>query len=265
MEKCKSGIWLRAIDDDTNTVLFWYKPCKLKGCPQCSKEIKKAHKKRIMFAMLRNPKYTWFFVTTTGKSWWHKEHKDVGLDTLPLIRATWGKFRKRLSRSMGKDVLWMRVFEKHESGVWHVHAIIGTRVEWWKHDGIGDYVTQKRPSKRKQKRKMLITKKRAYTDRRKRAIKKHWEGSGGGYQIDLQPLDTVNRARRRVGYAIKYGLKTYIEASRVLEYCRLFPKLTQVEIKSMSKLKWEYLGKVLSGAELLYWYDEDYEIEIKGA
>jgi len=215
--------------------------------------------------MLRNPKYVWFFVTTTGKSWWHKEHKDVGLDTLPLIRETWAKFRKRLARTMGKDFFWMRVYEKHESGVWHVHLIVGTQADWWKHDGIGDYVTQKRPSKRKQKRQMLITKKRAFTDRRKRAIKRHWEGSGGGYQIDLQPLNTGGKAKSKVGYVVKYAMKSYIEAQRVLELSRNFPKLTNYEGGGDSELTWVYIGKVLSGAELLSWYDEDYEIEIKGA
>lgn len=256
---CQNKIWLRRIDDKTRMVYHVKIPCGRKKCPYCANEIRKSHYKRIAHVMSHRANWHWFFISTTGKSWWHDTDDKAGI-SLEQIRAVWAKFRKRLVRKT-KDgkLLWVRVYEQHKSGVYHLHAIIGTNSEFWADSGIGEQKTVKMRSKRKQRRISVATKARIRTDKRIRWIRKAWTACGGGYQVNMTQIHNHENSLVMVGYVVKYTVKTTSGTSRVIEFCRAFPKVGE---KSPDKktYQWLLLGTPPTIGEIRQWQAMGYAV-----
>ena len=58
------------------------------------------------------------FITITCLGWQHRENM-----TLAMLMKSWPNLRKRLKRAFGK-FSYVRVFEQHKSGEFHLHALI---------------------------------------------------------------------------------------------------------------------------------------------
>jgi len=263
---CQNGVWLRARDDKNNTVIFINPPCGLKSCPHCSKTLRNKHFARVLIAMQLYPDYTWMFVTTTGRKWWRKVNDKKGI-TRGLIAHVWSKFRKRMARASPDGILWMRVYEQHKSGVWHTHAIIGCKSEWWNESGIGEHVTIAKKAKRKQKSWKIVTTKRYKTDRRTRAIRRHWFACGGGEQINMQLLTNDISGEEKIRYVVKYATKPtnnddgedVTVGIRTTDYSRNFPKFPKPTPEMI--LEWEFIGSNLSDHELNWWIEQGFKIK----
>lgn len=247
--KCPNAIWLRRVDDTHRQVIHIAVPCGRKTCKFCANEIRKSHFKRVAYTMQHRQDWKWFFVTTTGKSWWHDVDDKAGI-SLILIRKTWSKFRKRMARAMKGKMVWLRVYEQHKSGVYHVHFIVGTDNEWWRDDGMNEFKVITQKSKRKQKRKRLVTSVRLTTDRRSRWVKKHWFASGGGYQINLKEIVMGENAIAPIKYVVKYTVKSSTDTNRVVEYSRNFPKLGY---EDKTKYDWLVIGSPPTPYEIEEW------------
>jgi len=249
---CENEIWLRRIDDKNRLIIYITVPCGRKKCKFCANEMRKNHYKRIAYTMHHRPDWHWFFVTTTGKSWWHKVDDKAGI-SLVQIRKVWAKWRKRLARSVGKSkLIWLRVYEQHEDGVYHCHIIFGTDAQWWAEDGIAEKKIVKLKAKRRQKRKVLVTEARIKTDRRSRWVKTHWEDAGGGYQIHLKEIHMNENAKTPIRYVVKYAVKSATDTSRVIEYSRNFPKLNPVP-EDKIKYQWLMIGTRPTAHEIAQW------------
>lgn len=265
--ECPNKIWLRRIDDKKRQVIHVAPPCNRKSCKFCGNEMRKAHFKRIAYVMTHRTDWQWFFIATTGKSWWHKVDDKAGI-SLVQIRKTWAKWRKRLARKASPNpVLYFRVYEQHESGVYHLHAIIGVKNDFWSSSGIGEYKTVKNPVKRKQKRKYSVTKARIKTDRRMRWVRQSWRECGGGYQIHIKQIFVNENATIHIKYVIKYILKSSTETSRLGEYSRNFPTIGRHEqtdedgnIIEKTRYQWTILGAKPDEIELRLWHELGYSV-----
>lgn len=61
----------------------------------------------------------WYFGTITAPSW---DRSPQG--TIRTIRTNFDRFMKRLRRVFKKGVQYVRIFEKHQKGAFHLHVII---------------------------------------------------------------------------------------------------------------------------------------------
>lgn len=185
-QKCKGGVWLQSWDDIRGaTRIFYSPPCGLKSCPTCAKLKQLSHIARIAIVVRHHNDKHWYFLTVTARAKYHKT-KDIE-GGLKSLRHAWSIARKRINRRY-KFVTWVKVFERHKSGMYHLHIIIGL-------DG-----------------KMS-----------QRWIKQALFEGGAGYQVKLLPVDTDGHAIR---YVAKYATKADVPI-RAVEYSRNFPKLAE--------------------------------------
>jgi hypothetical protein len=63
----------------------------------------------------------WVFITLTVPSWAHKKDPDV---SLKILKQAWGGLYDRLRYKNGGSLSYVMVYETHESGVFHVHALV---------------------------------------------------------------------------------------------------------------------------------------------
>lgn len=129
--KCKNGVWLLA-NPEKDQYLYFSPPCKLKSCPACSRMMQKRHILRIsQFASnLEFSHLIGYFLTLTLPSWWHEKPPEDGLNHL---RKKWGLMRKRLNR-LYKELYWVKTFERHKSGVYHLHVLLWASAKIFKKD-----------------------------------------------------------------------------------------------------------------------------------
>lgn len=159
---CKGGVWLMRREGEGGEVFYFYSPpCRIKGCANCSKMMQIRHMMRMLTAMSSLPDLYWSFVTATLRG---KDHRHDA--SMVVIRRVWSKTRKRLGRRFA-SLFWVRVYEKHKSGIWHVHVILGT-------NGILS----------------------------RKAFKAIWFASGGGYQVRVSKVN-----RENITYITKYATK----------------------------------------------------------
>lgn len=186
-QKCNDGVWLMArLGEHGEERWFFSPPCGLKKCPTCSEMARKRHVARISLAVQSDDgrELNWYFITGTARAKFHrKKMVDEGLAS---IRRAWSVVRKRLNRRY-EVVVWVKVYERHKSGMYHLHAIVGI-----------------------------------YGTMDKNIIKKMWFEGGGGYQVDLKRLSRHSQIK----YIAKYATKSDVPI-RAIEYSRNFPKLAE--------------------------------------
>lgn len=187
-KKCIGGVWLRATPE-SDLRLYFSPPCKLKKCPDCQKLRRLQHYIKIMATVHEKQNLNWYFVTMTNRDYIHKSGDTE--NSLKVLRHAWSVYRKRMNRHVGVS-FWVKVFELHKSGIYHLHAIIGTDKPLtydWLHDNLFE--------------------------------------SGFGYIFDRQKLEYP----RHVRYVIKYAVKSDIPI-RAIEYSRNFPKIEPPEAEN---------------------------------
>lgn len=91
--------------------------CKSWSCPVCARKNRQTWR-NFLSAKLRKISSVWWFGTLTAPSWARSPEK-----SLAAIRLNFDRFMKRLRRVFGK-VEYVRVYEVHKTGAYHLHIII---------------------------------------------------------------------------------------------------------------------------------------------
>lgn len=150
--------------------------CKSWYCEECAKMNTKQWRAAITDYINKNPDKVWCFFTLTA----HRNAKTAEY-SLKNIQRAWDRLIKRLKRKYGAFE-YVRVYEKHQSGRYHLHAIASFH--------FGDIVRRNRG------------KKSEYTD--SPTLRKIATNLGLGY---MTSADDLNIAFRAVSYATKYMTK----------------------------------------------------------
>jgi hypothetical protein len=75
-----------------------------------------------MLMTQKHPELNWYFITMTNRDHIHKEGDTE--KSLVILRHAWSLYRKRMNRHVGL-VYWVKVFEMHKTGIYHLHVIVG--------------------------------------------------------------------------------------------------------------------------------------------
>lgn len=183
--------------------------CKMWSCDYCAS----VNRRRIVARILHGVETlggAWSFHTFTAPEWCRGYVRSA-----KLIRKAWPKLRKRLARMFGKHA-YIRVWEPHKDGTWHLHLIANFEV----------------PDQR------TITRDDESTYNYSPSIKKHVTDSGFGYILDNQNIvatentDTNGQGALVASYVAKYATKSNMSRDagkgcatiRRIEFSRDFPQ-----------------------------------------
>ena len=119
------------VDQKTGLITFVRAACKMWSCPECALRNAKKWIARIIDGINKLDPDKWFFGTVTAHKWHRKEKSLINL------RTNWHKLRKRLARvakQLGKELHYVRVWEHHKDGSYHMHFITNISVsqKWLK-------------------------------------------------------------------------------------------------------------------------------------
>lgn len=102
--------------------------CKMWNCPCCRQ--KNARNWRAYLLDTFNKKFgheAWCFMTITA----HKNaHRAGSVMTIRNLQQVWKRLYDRLRRYYGKSIEYVRIFERHSSGRFHMHILINTGLEY---------------------------------------------------------------------------------------------------------------------------------------
>lgn len=105
--------------------------CKMWNCPCCAN--KNARNWRAYLLDTFNKRFgheAWCFMTITA----NKEAHGVGPEmTIRNLQQIWKPLYDRLRRRYKKRLEYVRIFERHESGCYHMHILINCGLEYDKH------------------------------------------------------------------------------------------------------------------------------------
>lgn len=120
-----SGIALSEKNEDEIKMLSRLR-CKSWACPYCARG-NRTRWRAFLLDVLPSVSEVWSFHTITCPDWIHKaksyDESDRTLASLQHIQKNWDKFSKQMKRQLGAYE-YLRVFEKHESGVLHIHLLV---------------------------------------------------------------------------------------------------------------------------------------------
>ena len=178
---------------DNKRVIFRTK-CKQWDCPYCGEILQKMWFAHTLdnINKLTKTGYDWYFVTMTAKGGYRTAE-----NTLQSIQDSWRgvtMFWRKLHERIGLDIPdYMRVYEQHKDGNFHLHAIINSALPI---GTIYNGISKRNPSHKG----FTSTKlgKRGRTYRLKDVCVKY----GGGHQVDYGKMDVQN-----AGYVGAYVTK----------------------------------------------------------
>ncbi len=212
-QKCKGGVWLQA-NPDISTYIYFSPPCKMKTCVSCARMMMWKHVYRIATAHHEHPELHWYFITLTQDSEYHQEPiPDDGNKS--VLQHHWTVFRKRMRRDFD-TVMYVRVYERHKTGVFHLHMIVALS------EPLEIY---REPVKGNRWRNACNW------------LADELKGVGLGYIYDVQALKSKN-----IRYVAKYATKSNLTGIRAIDYSQNFPK--QDYQKDDNGLEWHYLGNI---------------------
>lgn len=108
--------------------------CKQWSCPDCGplNAISwRAYLLERFNKVMRDEK--WCFFTITADRW---AHKRGALDTLKNLQTAWKRLYDRLLRRYGKGLQYVRVFEQHKSGRFHMHFLLNVGEQYDRHNFV---------------------------------------------------------------------------------------------------------------------------------
>lgn len=112
------------VDETTKRVQFVKGTCKQWDCPSCAARNAKKWIARIIDGCNKLDTEWYFCTITAHKSWRGKN------SSLKNLRANWHKVRKRyarLAKAQGKTLHYVRVWEAHKDGSFHMHFIVNVK------------------------------------------------------------------------------------------------------------------------------------------
>lgn len=105
--------------------------CKMWNCPCCSQ--KNARNWRAYLLDTFNKRFghdAWCFLTITANRGAHKHSSEM---TIRNLQQVWKRLYDRMRRHYGKRFEYIRIFERHQSGRFHMHILINCGLEYDKH------------------------------------------------------------------------------------------------------------------------------------
>lgn len=121
---CKNFTKILISRPDQSRIKVLRTRCKMWSCEHCAKTNRNQWREHLMNYILREP-IGWTFITLTCSPTSHKNKT-----TLENARKAWDTCYQALYRYNGRKTFdYVRVFEKHESGQIHVHAIVRVRMD----------------------------------------------------------------------------------------------------------------------------------------
>lgn len=102
--------------------------CKQWGCPCCAH--KNARNWRAYLLDTFNKRFgheAWCFFTITANKGAHKHSAEM---TIRNLQQVWKRLYDRLRRYYGKRLEYVRIFERHKSGRFHMHILINCGLEY---------------------------------------------------------------------------------------------------------------------------------------
>lgn len=102
--------------------------CKQWGCPCCAQ--KNARNWRAYLLDTFNKRFgheAWCFMTITAHRNAHKHSSEA---TIKNLQQVWKRLYDRLRRFYGKRLEYVRIFERHASGRFHMHILVNTGLEY---------------------------------------------------------------------------------------------------------------------------------------
>lgn len=112
--------------------------CEMWACPDCGPI--NAQRWRAYLLDRFNKAFgheKWVFGTITAAAWQHRSGADV---TLKKLQQGWKKLYDRLRRHYHKKIEYVRVFEQHKSGRYHMHFLINTGEEYDAHKFVAENI-----------------------------------------------------------------------------------------------------------------------------
>jgi len=112
-------------DHQNKKAVFAKGRCKKWDCPECAVDNTRKWIARIIDGVNRLGAKEWYFATITAHKKWRKSY------SLRNLRQNWTKLRKRLARATkkrGEELYYVRVWEKHKDGSYHMHLITNAPV-----------------------------------------------------------------------------------------------------------------------------------------
>lgn len=112
--------------------------CEMWNCPDCGPI--NAQRWRAYLLDRFNKAFgheKWVFGTITAPGW---AHRKGAAETLKNLQSGWKRLYDRLRRHYKKSIEYVRVFEQHASGRYHMHFLINAGAEYDAHNFIAENV-----------------------------------------------------------------------------------------------------------------------------
>lgn len=107
-------------DEDEEKIEFARGSCGMWSCESCGAKNAKKWIARVIDGCNKLPPENWYFATITAHRKWR------GHSSLINLRKNWEKLKKRmkrLTRKHGEELYYVRVWEAHKDGSFHMHVI----------------------------------------------------------------------------------------------------------------------------------------------
>lgn len=115
------------LDEVSQKIEFAKGTCNMWSCDTCGARNAKKWIARVIDGCNKLPAKSWYFATITAHRKWRGSNK-----SLANIRKNWEKLRKRMMRltiKQGEDFYYVRVWEAHKDGSFHMHVITNAPVD----------------------------------------------------------------------------------------------------------------------------------------
>lgn len=174
---------------DGDTKLLTRARCKQWSCDYCA-EINASMWRAHLLQAINTGDYLphWYMLTITASG------KDrTPAKTLTDLQDNWGvivQLYRDQCRRMGQQLSYVRIFERHKDGSYHLHALINTVIA-----GMAWYTDKLKSSKAKGR-----------SGRGFARLKDYTAGKGLGHQVDIKKI-TPYQDYDAVGVAVSYVLK----------------------------------------------------------
>lgn len=114
--------WITGINHLSREVFLLRGSCGMWSCPQCGARNGRRWLARILEHMNRNKRRNWYFVTLTAHEKWRGPSA-----SRRNLQTGWKRLYNRIRRKYGL-VEYVKVWEAHDDGSWHIHAIWNRKI-----------------------------------------------------------------------------------------------------------------------------------------
>lgn len=114
------------LDEETQKIEFAKGTCNMWSCETCGARNSKKWIARVIDGCNKLPANSWYFATITAHRKWRGSNK-----SLANLRKNWQKLKQRMMRltvKQGEEFFYVRVWEAHKDGSFHMHVITNAPV-----------------------------------------------------------------------------------------------------------------------------------------